>query len=501
MLVKSTNKTPDETRPTGQTDDVLHGHAAQCRYFDLFNLSPVGCVTLDKTELILEANDAVSRLFGVAQSSLVHTPLTRFILAADQDNYVRYRNQLLEAERTAGITPARIEACEVRMLRAGTDPFWARIVARAERNTASGSTVRLAVITDITEYVTEYKHVEELLRRETSNLLQSSTRYRSYLEVTGQLDWTTDADGQVIEDLSSWRHYTGQKVEETMGLGWLDAVHPDDRTRVTAAWRDAVAERKSYEAEYRLRRHDGVYRHFLVRGMPTPNADGTTREWVGSCVDITDRKRFENTLRFLAQTGGAPQGEDFFHTLAPYLAMTMGIDCVYIASFNQDIQTARTVVFYADGRMEDRTVYPLEDTPCASVLKAKVCCFPRNVRQLFPKDNVLQRFSAESFAGAILLNSQQQPIGIIAVIGRQPMANPAVVESILQLVAVRASGELDRRNAEVALIERNEELARFNRAAVDRELRMIELKRQVNDLLVKAGLPSAYNLEFDKEER
>ncbi|RPI37032.1 MAG: PAS domain S-box protein [Nitrospiraceae bacterium] len=144
----------------------------------------------------------------------------------------------------------------------------------------------LAVSRDITE------------RRQAEEALQaSSDRYRSYIEVTGQLGWTANPDGEVVEDLPSWRIYTGQTYEEVKGRGWSKTLHPEDFETALQIWEKAVTEKGSCEVECRIRRHDGVYRHFMVRGIPVLREDGSLREWVGTCIDITERKQEEELLR------------------------------------------------------------------------------------------------------------------------------------------------------------------------------------------------------------
>src|SRR5208337_4401636 len=81
------------------------------------------------------------------------------------------------------------------------------------------------------------------------------------------------------------------------GWGWVDSLHPEDRERTRAVWSVAVRARSVYETEYRIRKSDGEYRHFAVRGAPVLQADGSVREWVGTCTDITTRKRAEEALR------------------------------------------------------------------------------------------------------------------------------------------------------------------------------------------------------------
>ena len=142
-------------------------------------------------------------------------------------------------------------------------------------------------------------NIRDITRRKEAEQAQrqSEIRYRSYIEMTEQLGWTTDADGEVVEDILSWRKFTGQSEEEVKGWGRLKALHPDDLEQTTGAWRNALTTRKPYEVEYRIRRHDGVYRHFMARGVPVFKEDGSIQEWVGTCIDITERKKIEEALQ------------------------------------------------------------------------------------------------------------------------------------------------------------------------------------------------------------
>lgn len=136
----------------------------------------------------------------------------------------------------------------------------------------------------------ERRLIEAILR-------ESEERYRSFIEVTGQIGWVTDAEGMVVNDLPAWRKYTGQSFEEIKGAGWASALHPDDVERTVNIWHRAVTELSLYETEYRIRKTDGTYRHFLARGIPLFRNDRTVREWVGTAIDITERKHAEDVLR------------------------------------------------------------------------------------------------------------------------------------------------------------------------------------------------------------
>lgn len=137
--------------------------------------------------------------------------------------------------------------------------------------------------------ITDQKNANEAIKK-------SEARYRSYIEVTGQLAWVTDADGAVVEDIPAWRAFTGQSEKQVKGWGWAEAVHPDDRERAAQAWREALARKGAYEVEYRMLRHDGIYRDFFTRGLPVLDTSGSVREWVGTSIDITELKRAEQTL-------------------------------------------------------------------------------------------------------------------------------------------------------------------------------------------------------------
>jgi PAS domain S-box-containing protein len=132
--------------------------------------------------------------------------------------------------------------------------------------------------------------LEQRVTERTAEARESEARYRSLVTATAQFVWTLNAKGELLEDLPAWRAFTGQSYDEIKGWGWASALHPDDLERTRAAWQHAVATRTLHEIEYRMRRHDGEYRYFAVRGVPVTEPDGSVREWVCACTDITERK-------------------------------------------------------------------------------------------------------------------------------------------------------------------------------------------------------------------
>jgi PAS domain S-box-containing protein len=137
--------------------------------------------------------------------------------------------------------------------------------------------------------VTEQKKDREYIRL-------SEERYRALVEATSLIVWSRTPDDE-IKDVSSWKLFTGQTDAEIKGGGWADALHPEDRDAVSARRADAIPKGKPYEVECRLRRYDGVYRDIDVRNVPVLNPDGSVREWISACVDITERNQAQRELQ------------------------------------------------------------------------------------------------------------------------------------------------------------------------------------------------------------
>ncbi|MCX5667362.1 MAG: PAS domain S-box protein, partial [Candidatus Omnitrophica bacterium] len=192
----------------------------------------------------------------------------------------KYRNddkRIMESGKTEDIEEKYIQDEEERFVHTSKTP-----VKDAQRNVVG----ILGIFWDITEQ----KNIEEAL-------CKNEARYRSSIELTGQLAWTTDSNGEVVEDIPLWRKFTGLSYEETKGSGWTKAVHPEDTEHTSQVWGKAVKDKSAYEVEYRLRRFDGVYRDFLTRGIPVLKEDGSIREWVGVNIDITERRQADEELR------------------------------------------------------------------------------------------------------------------------------------------------------------------------------------------------------------
>ncbi|OUL35507.1 PAS domain S-box protein [Nostoc sp. 106C] len=142
-----------------------------------------------------------------------------------------------------------------------------------------------AIASQIGQFI-ERKRMESLLS-------QSEARYRSLAESSAAIIWTAAPWGNVVEEIPTWQVFTGQTPAHYKGWGWLDAIHPEDRQSIAAIWKAVYATRSIAVAEYRVRRHDGEYRHMSIRSVPILDETGEIQEWVGMCVDITEHKQAE----------------------------------------------------------------------------------------------------------------------------------------------------------------------------------------------------------------
>ncbi len=168
--------------------------------------------------------------------------------------------------------------------------------------------------------------------RMTEALRESEHFYRQTLESIPGMVFTTRPDGYCDFQSQQWVDYTGVPMEEHTGDGWNRLLHPDDRPRARQAWCDAVEGKAPYDLEYRVRRRDGQYEWFKVRGTPIRDEEGNIARWFGVAANIETIKRAEQGLRdseerfrLLSDTAGQllttqdPQGlvEDLLDRLLP----------------------------------------------------------------------------------------------------------------------------------------------------------------------------------------
>jgi PAS domain S-box-containing protein len=186
----------------------------------------------------------------------------------------------------ATITAGQVWHGEIRNRAKTGAPYWVSTTIVPFLDDAGRPARYIAIRTDITGR----KALEDALRA-------GEERFRALVESMPQLVWTCRADGPCDYLSPQWVAYTGRPDADQLGYGWLDQVHPDDRARVTAEWSAVAPAGAVFDIEFRIRRHDGVYRWFKTRATPLRDATGAIVKWFGSNTDIQDLRDAQDALR------------------------------------------------------------------------------------------------------------------------------------------------------------------------------------------------------------
>ncbi len=183
-------------------------------------------------------------------------------------------------------------------------------------------------------------------RREANAVLrESEERFRHMADSAPVMVWVTEPDGRCSFLSKSWYEFTGQTPETGLGLGWVDAVHPDDRAMTRDTFIAANARQETFRIEYRLRRQDGQYRWAIDAAAPRLAPDGSYLGYIGSVIDITERKQAEQALQEADR-----RKDEFLATLAhelrnPLAPIRSGLELMKLAGTNREAtERARTIM-------------------------------------------------------------------------------------------------------------------------------------------------------------
>src|SRR5258707_390434 len=157
-----------------------------------------------------------------------------------------------------------------------------------------------AIVTNLHD-ISERKQAEEGLKALAEQTEESEQRFRLLADSAPVMIWTSGIDKLCTYINAPWLAFTGRTIEQELGNGWAEGVHPADMQRCLDIYTSSFDARQPFSTDYRLRRFDGEYRWVLDNGIPFYAPDGTFTGYIGSCVDITERRSLEQQLQYSEQ--------------------------------------------------------------------------------------------------------------------------------------------------------------------------------------------------------
>ena len=220
-------------------------------------------------------NPAAERMFGYTAAEIINRPVFTIIPPPLVDKERALISRLAENGRMVRNESVRVGK--------GGRQLDVEVTLSPVRD-ASGTILEiLSIVRDVTE-----EKRGELLRRE------SQERFRVMADSTPVMIKSAGVDGELNFVNKAFLEFTGRRMDETLGIGWAEDIHPEDLQGCFEFRIAAFCERRLFQHEYRLRRDDGEYRWIVDTDVPRFDADGIFIGYVGSNVDITDRKRAED---------------------------------------------------------------------------------------------------------------------------------------------------------------------------------------------------------------
>lgn len=181
-------------------------------------------------------------------------------------------------------------------------------------------------------------------------------------------------------------------------------------------------------------------------------------------------KHIEDTLAFVSENGYEINYAKFLKSTAVFLSKLCNVNYVLIDKYSINTPNiAETIVFYVDGSFKENFDYKLENTPCKTIINKKLCSFPTDVKNIFPKDDFLTQKNIDSYIGIPLWSSNKEPIGLIALMDDKPINEVQTIETVLGIIAIKVEEVLEKMFFENQLNLKIEELISLKEQAEKNE--------------------------------
>jgi PAS domain S-box-containing protein len=252
------------------------------RFRSVFRDAGIGMAIVSPDGRFLAGNEAFSKFIGYTEEQL----LARTVQSVTHpEDWPMFSQKL----RQALADGACFQGVEKRYLHKNGQVLWGECSASLIRDIHGNPQYFVTEVLD----VTERKQAGRTLR-------ESEERFRLVANTAPVLMWMSGVDKLCTFFNQCWLDFTGRSMEHELGEGWASGVHPEDLVRCLGIYSAAFDARVDFEMEYRLKRFDGKYRWIVHYGVPRFESDGTFCGYIGSCIDITDRKLSEASLEELS---------------------------------------------------------------------------------------------------------------------------------------------------------------------------------------------------------
>lgn len=288
-----------------------------------------------------------------------------------------------------------------------------------------------------------------------------------------------DSHGNCVDANDRWCEMSGNPREAALGEKWASVVHPEDRTRVTREWREAVQNGTRFQSEYRALRPNGESVWLVSQGLPIRDKEGGVSGFICVSTDITERKQTEEALRLLSTDLALLSGATFYKAVVTQLAELLDCEMAFISARDPARpKQLSTLAFTLDGTIQANFSYPFAGTPCEQVVDRRSCIIASGASLKYPGDVFLTDYQIESYIGVPFIDSQDRQIGHMGVMSRYPLTHPEQVEAVTKLFAVSVVAEMERQVSE----RRFSDLFEFSPDAIvitDRDGLIVQANRQV----------------------